>query len=557
MNTCLNCENSTIIHAGDFGILPGTEISEAMTRLLFSLQKEEKNKLVIFENGTYYMDADKCQKRLLYITNTTGDNEFGENETPHLNTPAMLFENIENLTVDGNDSVFIIDGKATNIALIHCKNVTLQNLELRHAHPDMHEFKVLHKTAHTVDYELDADSLYQWENQRMYFYGKNYRTAADKNADTADWIGLIKEETPDNVKRVLHPLAFHKGITETGDHKIQVSYDDTTRFDIGDRFYFYDVRRQFAGIFMDLCTDVTLINIKQRFNYSLSVVAQNCENIFFDSLDFSPEKGSARKIVSAADFIQLCMCRGKITVQNSNFDGAQDDCLNVHGIHFIITGKKDNKITVRFMHPQTHGFNPLRVGDEIAFISPVTLLEKGRAVIEASCLLNEYEIDLTLSDASAAVINDAIEDISACPDFTFSGNTLNRIITRGLLITTRGKVLIENNHFINTTMSGILLSDDARGWFESGMCLDVTIKNNRFDFCGETPILILPENHVHEGAVHHNIRITGNTFTSYKSPCIYAKSTDRLFIEDNHFADNNYLETKDCTLVTDNSMEVK
>lgn len=557
MNTQFTYENPLIIHAKDFGILPQTEISKAMASLLVFLQKEKKNKLVIFEKGTYYMDAGKCEKRLLYITNTTGDPEFDENETPHFNTLAMLFEGIENLTFDGNDSIFMIDGKATNIALIGCKNITLQNLELRHAHPDMHEFKVLHKTSHMVDFQLDPDTLYQWEGDKLFFYGNGYKTAADKNANSADWIGLLRKETPDNVKRVLHPLAFHKSITEIGDHKIQVAYDDTTRFAIGDCFYFYDVRRQFAGIFMDLCTNVTLLNIKQRFNYSLSVVAQNCENIFFDNLDFSPEKGSARKIVSAADFIQICMCRGQITVQNSNFDGAQDDCLNVHGIHFIITEKKHNKITVRFMHPQTHGFNPLRAGDEIAFISPETLLEKGRAVIESSCLLNEYEIELTLSDASTAMISDAIEDISACPDFTFLNNTLNRIITRGLLITTRGKVLVENNHFINTSMSGILLSDDAKGWFESGMCLDVTIKNNRFDFCGETPILILPENRTHKGAVHQNIRIMGNTFLSYNSPCIYAKSTDRLFIEENLFADNDYLETKDCTLVTDNSIEVK
>ena len=29
-------------------------------------------------------------------------------------------------------------------------------------------------------------------------------------------------------------------------------------------------------------------------------------------------------------------------------------------------------------------------------------------------------------------------------------------------------------------MSGILLSDDASSWYESGMCKDVTISNNVF-----------------------------------------------------------------------------
>lgn len=98
-------------------------------------------------------------------------------------------------------------------------------------------------------------------------------------------------------------------------------------------------------------------------------------------------------------------------------------------------------------------------------------------------------------------------------------------------------------------MSGILLSDDARNWYESGMCCDVSIRENIFDYCGETPILILPENTVHHGAVHKNIEITNNIFRSYDGVCIFAKSTDYLFIKENQFRDKNYLEAENCTHV--------
>ena len=70
------------------------------------------------------------------------------------------------------------------------------------------------------------------------------------------------------------------------------------------------VRRQFAGIFVNKCENVKLQNIKQRFNYSLALVAQDSENINVDNVDFSPEENSARKMASVADFIQICMCRG-------------------------------------------------------------------------------------------------------------------------------------------------------------------------------------------------------------------------------------------------------
>ena len=103
-------------------------------------------------------------------------------------------------------------------------------------------------------------------------------------------------------------------------------------------------------------------------------------------------------------------------------------------------------------------------------------------------------------------------------------------------------------------MSGILLSDDAKSWYESGMCRDVTIKNNVFDYCGETPILIKPENSNYGGAVHKNIKIIGNTFKKYDGACISAKAADGLTIKGNHFANSvkpklvnceNVLETEE------------
>lgn len=538
-----------IIHAIDFGIHPGRDVTKNLIELISHIKSVNGEKTVIFTNGTYYIDSEKCQKEMLYITNTVGDREFGKNETPHLNAVPFYFSDISDLTLDGDGSVFIIDGKVTNIAVGNCRNITLKNIEIRHAHPDMHELKVVRKNLFSVDFEIDRDSLYEFKNKKMYFYGKDFRVAADYQAKTAFWIGHIRKETPEKVKRNRHPLASAFRITDIGNRKIRVFYPNTARFKTGDCFYIYDVRRQFAGIFINKSENVVLENIKQRFNYSLALVVQDSENITVDSVDFASEKGGARKLASVADFIQLCMCRGKITVKNSIFDGAGDDCLNVHGIHFKITEKNGNEMKVRFMHPQSHGFNPLREGDIIAFISPETLLESGQTKIIKSVLLNEYEIMLTLEATEKAVVGEIIEDISACPDLDFINNTLTRIITRGLLITTRGKVNVESNHFISNTMSGILLSDDAMSWYESGMCNDVTVKNNTFDYCGDTPILIKPENKRHEGAVHKNIKIVGNIFNKYRGVCIKAESADGIHIKGNKTLPGKILQTKKCSNV--------
>lgn len=540
----------TTVYAKDYNILPEHDISEELSRLLSYVGELSGEKNVVFAEGTYYLDSEKCAKKMLYITNTVGDSEFESGETPHLNTVGFYLNGISDLVIDGGNSVFIIDGKLTNIAIENCKNITLKNLELRHAHPDMHELKVVGKTAFGVDFEIDRDTLCEYENGKLYFCGKDYKSAADRDSDTASWIGLIRSDSPDKVKRVRHPLFSARKIQGLGERKIRVGYPNTSRFKLGDRFYIYDVRRQFAGIFINRSENIILDNIKQRFNYSLALVVQDSENITADRLDFSPKKDSARKLASVADFVQLCMCRGKVRITNSNFCGAGDDCLNIHGIHFKITEKRGNDIIVRFMHPQTHGFNPLRAGDSIAFIDTKTLLERGHAEIINSVLLNEYEIRLTLDSADKAVIGEVIEDVTACPELEFKANTLSRIITRGLLITTRGRVTVEDNHFVCTTMSGILLSDDAENWFESGMCLDVTVGNNVFDYCGQTPILIKPENRKYKGAVHRNIKIISNEFKSYKGVCIKAESTDGILIKDNSFIDKKHLKAKNCNDIT-------
>ena len=533
------------VYAGEFDICTNEDITKQLINLFDYLKTVDEDKTVVFEKGTYYIDSEKCKKHMLYITNTVGDEEFSNDETPHLNAVPFYFGGIDDITFDGGNSVFVIDGKVTNIAMENCKNITLKNIEIRHTHPDMHELKVVRKGIFSVDFEIDRDTQYEFVNGKGYFFGKDYRYAVDYRANNSWWIGLIRKATPNKIKRVNHPLFSALKIRDLGNRKIRVTYPNTARFKGDDCYYLFDVRRQFAGIFVNKCENVRLENIKQRFNYSLALVAQDSENITVDSVEFAPEKDSTRKMASVADFIQICMCRGNVSIKNSYFDGAGDDSLNVHGVHFKITDICDNQITVRFMHPQTHGYNPLRVGDTIAYINTDTLLEEGTAVIEKSELVNEYEIMLTVSSTDKARVGNVIENISACPNLDFENNTMTRIITRGLLITTRGKVNVKNNHFISTTMSGILLSDDAKSWYESGMCKDVTIENNTFDYCGQTPILIKPENRMYAGAVHKNIKLIGNTFKKYKGYSISAKDTDGILLKDNNFSGKS-IKTKNC-----------
>lgn len=526
-----------IYKASDYGVKPGVFCEKELESFLAQIDKGDEEKVIEFQKGTYLIDANKLSSRMLYITNTVGDKEFSKDETPHKSCSPFVFENLKNVTVEGNGAGFIIHGKATNAVIGNCENITIRNLSIDVDNPEMHEMKVVNKALFYVDFKIDNQSKYEKRNGRLCFIGKDYVRPMTDCSKTSWWNAKIPVDAPDTIKRGRHPLASAFKITDNGKNIVRAYMPATRKFKIGDTFYVFDVRRQYAGIFVHDSKNVTLQNVKQHFNYSLAFVAQNTENITIDSVTFAPRKSSGRKMCSVADFIQICMCRGQVTVKNSYFDGAGDDWLNVHGFHFKIKEISGNKITVSFMHPQSHGFNPMNEGDTIAYINPASLMQKGTARIISSRLLDEYNIELTLDDASGAVAGQVIENITACPDVTFVNNTSTRIITRGLLLTTRGKVLIENNRFYSTTMSGILMSDDAKSWYESGMCLDMTIRNNEFDYCGENGILIKPENLVHEGAVHKNILIEGNTFKKCESPCFYIKSSSDIVLKNNTVGD--------------------
>ena len=189
------------------------------------------------------------------------------------------------------------------------------------------------------------------------------------------------------------------------------------------------------------------------------------------------------------------------------------------------------------MHPQTYGFDAFVVGDSVEFIRAKSLLPFSKNVIFKIKKLNEKEIELVFEKNIPNNIeaNDVIENISWTADVTIRNNKIAHIPTRGILITTRGKVIIDNNEFFKTHMSGILIADDANNWFESGYVKDITISNNKFIDCGAPVINIHPENSkiVADKPVHRNIQIINNEFILDKQIIFSAKSTGNIKFSNN------------------------
>ena len=112
--------------AKDYGIIPNKQIAKPLYDLFCELQKTDEEKVLVFEKGTYFIDSDECQKTYRAITNTTSAEEYkrydNKSET-FIHKVALLVENIKNLTIEGNECTFLIDGKVTNAIISYCENV--------------------------------------------------------------------------------------------------------------------------------------------------------------------------------------------------------------------------------------------------------------------------------------------------------------------------------------------------------------------------------------------------------------------------------------------------
>ncbi len=524
-----------VIYPDSFNIKPDSEVTTAFFNLLSTASENANPKNLLLEKGNYVFLSKYAKERELYITNTIADKEYNETDKKHIHKIALDLKGINDLEIDFNNSTIIIDGQLTNIVIENCENITLKNLTIETVQPNIHKVTILKASPFYVTFKIDETSNYKEENGEYYWYGTDYISWFTENKNTGAWTPTAKPTNYSHVTRNgSHPFYGISSVKEIAPRVFKARYIVPKDFTEGQIFYVFPKARKNVGIFIDGSKNVKLENVTQRFNYGLGVVAQNSENIELTKLDFSPREGAEVDFCSLADFVCISMCRGKVSVKQSNFNSCANDCCNVHGVYFKILDVQGDIITLGYSHRRTFGFNPLRVNDTINFIDPKTLTELGSSKILQSEMLDRYRIRLKLSTRmNNYPAGTVVEDVTACPDFEFSDNTLNRIALRGLLVTTRGKILIENNKFLNTGMSGIYVANDALTWHESGRVNSMMIRGNAFMNCEENSILILPENRRFQDFVHENIYIENNLFVLNGIPALNVNSTKNVVMKNN------------------------
>ncbi|WP_316794716.1 right-handed parallel beta-helix repeat-containing protein [Pedobacter frigoris] len=537
--------NAQTVDVTKYGVAPNSfaDATEGVKKAIETAKGQERT-IINFPKGRYDFWPDQATETNYYISNTSSEQEFPVKKQK----VGLFLKGLKNVTIEGNGSVFIFHGKMITWVMDGSDNIAIRNVSMNYERPGMSEMTIKEVTGTSVIANVHPDSKFAIINNRLEWYGEKWITKNYHAVLVRPDQGMLFYSTWDPFMKskaeILGPL--------------QVKFSgDFSKFKAqpGDVLTIRDRYRDYVGAFNYRSKNIRLQNVHMNSMHGLGIVSQFSENLTYDSVYVEPENGSGRVIASSADGMHFSGCKGQITINNCRFNGMHDDPVNVHGTHLRVTEVvSPTSLKLRFMHHQSYGFDAFIPGDTVAYVHSKSLQIFEQGVIKSAKLISEREMLVEMQKPFSAELKagDALENVTWTPSVTIKNSRFEGTISRGTLITTRRKVLIENNVYYRTGMHAILIENDAEGWYESGPVTDLTIRNNQFIECGfnSAPnnyvISINPQNHemLPNYWVHKNIRIEGNTFKIYDSPILSAQSTSGLYFTNNKIALTDFLPAR-------------
>lgn len=482
----------------------------------------DNDTLILQQGRTYHVRPEDSFNLVGYHCSNSAD----KSENPDgVRYSAVYLKNKRNVVIDGNGATLMIHGKMTPFLFDACENITVKNLTVDYACPTMTEFTVLSNENGVCDIRFHPDCRFRAEGNRLYFCG-------EMNADGSPYWEYPAEGSHRFTKQ-LDPqkeLAwdFYNGqfvfdaIEQLDTRTLRVTFRDRdVRLFTGHVIQSRNIVRDQVGSLAQRCKNLRYESLRIKFMHGLGMVHQFCENVTFQNCDLTP--GEGRTIASTADFFQFSGCRGNLTIENCKASGAHDDFINVHGTHLRIVEATpaERTMVVRFMHHESWGFQAYDVGDTIDWIRWDTLIPYASATVTAFERLNDTDIRLTVDrDLPADVVigRDVIENATWTPNLYVRSCDFYTSSGRGVLCTTRGEIIIENNRFYHLSGTVLCVEDDCNFWFESGYTNHIIFRGNLVEGCGYlhsdpviryTPKVMDPNS---EAYVHGKLTMTGNDF---------------------------------------------
>lgn len=534
------------------------DITLKLQQILADCRFSDEDKIIRFEKGTYHFYCDFADERKIYASNT--DTAL----SPDIRS-AINIEGIRNLTIDGQGSKFIMHGRMIAVRCFESENINLRNFGWDFPVAGTFEMHIRSVGKYYADYYIPKNLQWKIDKGNIRWFEKSVFTGKEYwhvYGHSHSHCVVAFDRKNGNVSRYpisQSPLAYRLRLKRTGENTLRVYYlkpvdkllyNEYLSFELCPNF-----KRLCTGGFLNESKDISLENINIRYMHGFAFLTQMCENVSFRNCNFTPDENSDRVCTSYADHLHFSGVKGKVHIESCNFANAHDDPINIHGTFTRVKKAIDNKtLILEYVHNQQQVFQQYHKGDKVIFCKRENLEAFGdereftvESVVNPLCDgLDRQEMKVTFTEELPDVLLKqkayAVENVTYTPEVYIGSCKFYSIPTRGILCTTRKKVLIENNIFDGLTMASIYLSNDCNNWYESGAIKDMTIRGNTF-YVKKTPhkgiksavyidpIVTKPET-VSKG-VHSSIVIENNTIYLEHDSAVNGKYTDGLIIRNN------------------------
>ena len=542
-----------VFELNQYGVIPntGVNITPLINKALQQISEERSKEepiLVKLKKGRYDFHPEGAERREYYISNHDQDN-------PKL--VGIALEEFNNITIDGQGADLFFHGRMLPISLISNENVTLKNLHIDFEKPQIAQVKIIENDTLTGSIIFETAPWVSYVIKDSIFYN------AGESWELHPVSGIAFEE---KTKRIIFQsgdiAVGTKHVSEIAPGRIKAHRWLNPKLIPGTVVAMRTWQRPNPGIFVHRGKDIKLENIYVHFSEGMGLLAQLSENIYMDNFNVSLRgKNDPRYFTTQADATHFSGCKGIIVSNNGLYEGMMDDAINIHGTYLKIIKRLDDQTLIgRYMHEQAYGFDWGEIGDSVQFIKSKTMeYWNNKNTIKTIEILRENESEpirefkISLNkpldkDVDPENFNIGIENLTWTPQVEFIGNTIRNNRARGALFSTPKPTLVENNLFDHTSGTAILLCGDSNGWYETGACRNIIIRNNTFinaltSMYQFTNAIIsiypeIPDLENQKKYFHSGIRIENNKFQTFDKPVLYAKSVDGITFKNNKITTN-------------------
>ncbi len=536
IGTTLGREAGVIDMAAFGAKADGSDTTPSVRAALEAVRSGKATK-ISFSAGRYVFWPERASEQYLFVSN----NDEG------LKRIAFPLNGVDGLEIDGGGATFVFHGSTVPFLLADSNDITLSNFSVDFSRPFHSEGQLLKITPNHVDLEFSEEFPHEIRNGVLVFTGGKKASGPATTVTSGEALypygsllafDPVKRETAFMAKdryRVGEGIAAER----IADNQVRIKIPNISA-EQGDILVFSPKNRDVPGVVISDSSGVHLSKITIHHCGGMGVIAQRSSDLFIEKLQVTPPPGGKRIVSTTADATHFVNCKGRIEMIDCLFEQQKDDATNVHGLYAKITRIfSPNRFEVTMVHPQQAGVDFIKAGTRLELNDGPSLQEEGFARVKSVERINKQRtiVEIEESLPESVTVGDSVADAEAnTADVLIRNCVIRGNRARGILLGSRGKIVVEGNTF-HTPGAAILFEGDSRFWFEQAGVRDVVIRDNTFDNCnfgvwGTGCIQVgsgIADEFKSSSRYNRNIRIENNLFRVFSPlPLLSIYSVDGL-----------------------------